>query len=73
MDYLSITINPPPLEVQIVIKKSNYKIHNEARVDILCGNEASQDWHCGNLLAQGFDVWAFVNKEDKINYKKGEL
>lgn len=70
MDYLSIAINPPPLEVQIVIKKSEYTIDSGARVETLSGHDASQEWHCGNLIAEGFDVWAFVNPEDKAEYKQ---
>tara|TARA_R110002167_G_scaffold104166_3_gene268713 strand:- start:11158 stop:11394 length:237 start_codon:yes stop_codon:yes gene_type:complete len=68
-DYKKIAIEMPPLEVQIVVRKSTYKIYNEARVDILSAHDASQEWHCGDLLAHGFDEWMFVNPEDEYEWE----
>ena len=70
MNILSIWVNPPPLNVQIVIKKSKFKIANEAHLVVLKCGDASIDWHCEDLLSRGFDVWQFINKEDEDNYNK---
>ena len=68
-DYKKTAAAWPPLEVQIVIRKSTYKIHNEAKVDVLHAHDASQEWHCGDLLARGFDEWMFVNPEDEYEWE----
>ena len=70
MNILSIWVNPPPLGVQIVIKKSKFKIHNDAQLVVLTDKDGTIEWQCENFLADGFDVWQFINKEDEDNYNK---
>lgn len=67
-DYKKIAVELPPLDVQIVVRKTTYKIHNAAKLVELSSHDANQDWHCGNLLAAGFDEWMFVNPEDEYEY-----
>ena len=69
IEYLKLSTNPPPLEVQIVVKKSKFKIANEAKIEVLSGQYASQEWHCENLMSRGFDIWAFINPEDAYEYE----
>ena len=66
--YRKIKSEMPPLDTQIVIRKSEYKIHNEARVEILLVNFASQEWYSEDLLSHGFDEWMLVNPEDEENH-----
>jgi hypothetical protein len=70
IEYLKLSTSPPPLEVQIVVKKSEFKIANEAKIEVLSGQDASREWHCESLISHGFDVWAFVNPEDAYEYEQ---
>ena len=71
--FLSVSVTPPPLDVQILIKKGEYKIYNEARVCILHDSDSTQEFHCDDLLSHGYNLWQFVNEEDEAAYNlKGE-
>ena len=62
INYLSIKINPPPLDKKIKFKKdmAKYKIDDKAKIVTLYGDEASLDWHCMDLISDGYTLWAEV-------------
>ena len=66
--YKNMALEMPPLDVFILVKKSKYKIHNEAKVIALDAHEASQAEHVDNLMCEGFDQWLFVNDEDDYEW-----
>lgn len=68
--YKNMQIELPPLDVQILIKKSTYKIHNDARVVVLDSDFAGQQCHVDDLLSHGFDSWIFVNDEDDVAWSE---
>jgi hypothetical protein len=70
ISYLNTIINPPPLNVKIVVKKSMYKIHNEAKLIVLSSRYGDEQWHVDDLICQGFDMWQFVDAEDELEYNK---
>jgi hypothetical protein len=61
----------PPLSAEIVVKKSRFKIANEAKIIELNPLEASQEWHVADLLSNGFDRWMFINEDDSYEYDNG--
>lgn len=58
--YLSVGINPPPLDTKIIVKKSIYDFDNGAHVTELKESDASLDWHITQLIVSGFTLWAEV-------------
>lgn len=66
--YKNMAVEMPPMNVQILVKKSTYKIHNEAKVIVLDSDFAEQIDHVEDLLSHGFDCWVFVNDEDDYEW-----
>ena len=66
INYLSVKINPPPLDKKIIVKKDikdcsdAFMFDDGAKVVELADREASLDWHCLNLLSDGYTLWAEV-------------
>jgi hypothetical protein len=62
INYLTIGINPPPLDKKIIIKKDAgvYTYDDKAQIVTLYGDAASIEWHCEQLIADGFSLWAEV-------------
>ncbi len=60
--YLSVGVNPPPLEKKIIVKKDSdaYEFDDGAKIIILEDKEASIDWHCMTLLSDGYSLWAEI-------------
>ena len=58
--YLSIGINPPPLDTKIIVKKSIFDFDDGAKVIELNGREASLDWYVSDLISSGLTLWAEV-------------
>jgi len=58
--YLSIGINPPPLDTKIIVKKSIFDFDDGAKVVELNGNEASLEWYVSDLISSGLTLWAEV-------------
>jgi len=56
IQYLTISINPPPLDTEILVKKEN----GIAEVLELKSREASQEWHTQTLLSDEYRYWAKV-------------
>lgn len=62
ISYLSVKINPPPLDKKIIVKKDvgAYTYDDSAKIVVLYGDDASIDWHCMSLICDGFTLWAEV-------------
>jgi len=62
INYLSVKINPPPLDKKIIVKKDSdaFVFDDGAKIIELADREASLDWHCLNLLSDGYTLWAEV-------------
>ena len=58
--YLSVGINPPPLNTKIIVKKSMFDFDNGAHVIELKESDASLDWHIEQLIISGHTLWAEV-------------
>ena len=58
--YLSIGVNPPPLDTKIIVKKSVFNFDDGAKVIELNGHEASLDWYVSDLISSGLTLWAKV-------------
>lgn len=56
IQYLTIAINPPPLDTDILVKKEN----GIAEVKELKGREGSQDWWSEYLISEEFTMWAKI-------------
>ena len=59
-DYLSVGVNPPPLNKKIIVKKSDFVFDDGAKIVMLKGEEASLDYHLLGLVCDGFDLWRIV-------------
>jgi len=60
--YTSVSVNPPPLDKKIIIKKDSdaHTFDNGARIVILSTSSASLEWHCQKLICDGYTKWAEV-------------
>ena len=58
--YLSVGVNPPPLDTKIIVKKSIFDFDDGAKVIMLIGNDASLEWHISELIGTGHTLWAVV-------------
>lgn len=58
--YLSVGVNPPPLDKKIIVKKSIFDFDDGAKIIELNGNEASLEWHVSELIGSGHTLWAAV-------------
>jgi len=58
--YLSIGVNPPPVNTKIIVKRSSYDFDDGAKIVILSDEDASLDWHLMGLICEGFDLWSLV-------------
>ena len=58
--YLSVGVNPPPLDTKIIVKKSIFDFDDGAKVIELNGREASLDWYVSDLISSGLTLWAEV-------------
>ena len=58
--YLSVGVNPPPLDTKIIVKKSIFDFDDGAKVIELNGNDASLDWYISELIGTGHTLWAEV-------------
>lgn len=57
--YLSIGINPPPLDASILVVGVR-EFGDKGQVVVLNSNEASLEFHIENLLYNGFTLWAEI-------------
>lgn len=60
IEYLSVGINPPPLNTKIIVKKSIFTFDDGAKIIELDVRQASLDWHISNLISEGLTLWAEV-------------
>jgi len=60
--YTSVSVNPPPLDAKIIIKKDRdaHTFDDGAKIVILANNVASLEWHCQKLTCEGYTLWAEV-------------
>ena len=56
IQYLTIAINPPPLDTYILVKKDN----GIAKVVETKSREGSQDWWVEFLIGDEFTMWAEI-------------
>ena len=71
IEYFSLTTNPPPLNVQLLVRNSKAVFTNGAKV-VTFNPEQSSDvqWHVDYLAGDKYDQWAFVNPEDEYEYEQ---
>jgi len=69
IEYLSLTTNPPPLDIEIIVRSSD-KTFKTAKV-VVFESEYFDDikWHI-EQLPKNIDEWAFVNPEDEYEYEQ---
>lgn len=58
--YLSVGINPPPLNKKIIVKKSIFTFDDGAKIVELEESKGDIDWHVSNLIDDGLTLWAEV-------------
>tara|TARA_R110002096_G_scaffold66306_1_gene161378 strand:- start:30423 stop:30608 length:186 start_codon:yes stop_codon:yes gene_type:complete len=58
--YLSVGVNPPPLDTKIIVKKSVFDFDDGAKIVELNGKDASLDWHICELISSGHTLWTSV-------------
>ena len=62
INYLTVGVNPPPLDKKIIVKK-DFDAHvfdDGAKIVVLESNHAKQDEHCMDLICAGFTLWSEV-------------
>ena len=60
MEYLSISINPPPLDVKIIVKKETYIYCDYAEIKTMKTEEWTQEGAAQHLINDGFELWSKV-------------
>ncbi len=62
INYLSVSVNPPPLDTKIIVKKDSdaFTFDDGAKIIFLESKQASEEWHVMNLVSDGFTLWAAV-------------
>ncbi len=62
IDYLSVSVNEPPLDTKILVKKDSdaFVFDDSAKIIFLESKQASKEWHVMSLLSDGFTLWAAV-------------
>ena len=60
MEYLSISINPPPLDVKIIVKKAKFTFDDGARLRIMKNELWTQSGAVQHLIDDGFELWSKV-------------
>jgi hypothetical protein len=69
ISYLNTAINPPPLNVKLIVRKSKWVFCGGAKVVFLNSDHASDiQWHVDDLMNDSYDQWAFVNPDDELEY-----
>tara|TARA_R110000765_G_scaffold77819_4_gene152977 strand:+ start:895 stop:1125 length:231 start_codon:yes stop_codon:yes gene_type:complete len=69
IEYLSLTTNPPPLDIEIIVRSSD-KTFKTAKIVVF------ESGYCDDIkchieeLPKNIDEWAFVNPEDEYEYNK---
>ena len=58
--YQSINVTPPPLDVKIVVKKSQFAFSDGAKIRVMDSIIWSEDSAAEWLIGSGFDLWAEV-------------
>jgi hypothetical protein len=60
INYLSIGVNPPPLDTKIIVKKSAFNFDDGAEIINMNSNIWSEESAVESLIGNGFDLWALV-------------
>ena len=60
MDYLSVGVNPPPLDTKIIVKKSEFTFDDCAQIRTMSNDYWTEDTAAEFLLGGGFDLWRLV-------------
>ena len=60
INYQFTSITPPPLDVKIVIKKSQFTFSDGAKIRVMDSIIWSEDSAAEWLIGSGFDLWAEV-------------
>jgi len=61
-NYLTVSVNPPPLDVKIIVKKDtgDFTFDDSAKIMTLESGQASLDCHVMNLVIDKFLLWRLV-------------
>ena len=60
INYQFTSITPPPLDVKIVVKKSQFAFSDGAKIRVMDSIIWSEDSAAEWLIGCGFDLWAEV-------------
>ncbi len=58
--YLTVGVNPPPLDTKILVKKSEFAFDDNAKVMTLSSNNWSQETAVEFLEGHKLTLWAIV-------------
>ena len=61
--YLTVSVNPPPLDVKIIVKKdinSEFSFDDSAKIMTLDSKLAKLDEHIMNLIVDKLTLWRIV-------------
>jgi hypothetical protein len=58
--YLSVGVNPPPLDTKIIVKKSEFNFDDCAHIMTMSSNNWTEESAAEFLLGGGFSLWAEV-------------
>lgn len=58
--YETISINPPPLDTKIVVKKSDWVFDDGAEIVNMSSDTWSTESAVESLIGNGFELWAEV-------------
>lgn len=61
-DYLTVSVNPPPLDTKIIVKKDtgDFTFDDSAKIMTLDSREAGLDCHVMNLVVDKLTLWRIV-------------
>ena len=69
IEYLKLSTNPPPLDVELIVKSSDKTYKTAQVVTFESGYCSEVKWHI-HELAKNIDEWAFVHPEDAAEYNQ---
>tara|TARA_R110000787_G_scaffold167889_2_gene280859 strand:- start:6628 stop:6810 length:183 start_codon:yes stop_codon:yes gene_type:complete len=60
MDYLSVGVNPPPLDTKIIVKKSEFNFDDCAHIITMSSDNWSEESAAEFLIGSNLTLWAAV-------------
>tara|TARA_R110000744_G_scaffold321118_3_gene427254 strand:+ start:1631 stop:1813 length:183 start_codon:yes stop_codon:yes gene_type:complete len=60
MDYLSVGVNPPPLDTKIIVKKSEFNFDDCAHIMTMSSDNWTEESAAEFLIGSNLTLWAAV-------------